>query len=71
MRVVVDASIDPRLVAAFVGDEVWTLFDFGWQHLKDNVLVKQLECASVNGGTRLRPSGLAKRSMFPALLAAS
>lgn len=44
MRVVVDASIDPRLVAAFVGDEVRTLFDLGWQHLKDNVLVKQLEC---------------------------
>ena len=44
MRVVVDASIDPRLVEAFVGDDVQTLFDLGWQHLKDNVLVKQLEC---------------------------
>ncbi len=44
MRVVVDASIDPRLVEAFAGDEAQTLFDLGWQHLKDNVLVKQLEC---------------------------
>lgn len=44
MRVVVDASIDPRLVEAFVDDDVQTLFDLGWQHLKDNVLVKQLDC---------------------------
>ena len=44
MRVVVDASIDPRLVEAFDGDDAQTLFDLGWQHLKDNVLVKQLEC---------------------------
>jgi len=44
MRVVVDASIDPRLVEAFVDDDVRTLFDLGWQNLKDNVLVKQLEC---------------------------
>jgi len=44
MRVVIDASIDPRLVEAFVGEDVQTLFDLGWQHLKDNVLVKQLEC---------------------------
>jgi hypothetical protein len=44
MRVVIDASIDPRLVEAFVGDDVRTLFDLGWQHLKDNVLLKQLEC---------------------------
>lgn len=44
MRVVIDASIDPRLVEAFVGHEVRTLFDLGWQHLKDHVLVKQLEC---------------------------
>lgn len=44
MRVVIDASIDPRLVEAFVGEDVLTLFDLGWQHLKDNVLVKQLEC---------------------------
>ena len=44
MRVVIDASIDPRLVEAFVGHEVQTLFDLGWQHLKDRVLVKQLEC---------------------------
>ncbi|MCX6595481.1 MAG: hypothetical protein NTV70_03840 [Acidobacteria bacterium] len=44
MRVVIDASIDPRLVEAFPQDDVRTLFDLGWQHLKDNVLVKQLEC---------------------------
>ncbi len=44
MRVVIDASIDPRLVEAFVGHDVQTLFDLGWQHLKDNVLVRQLEC---------------------------
>ena len=44
MRVVIDACIDPRLVEAFVGDDVLTLFDLGWQHLKDNVLLKQLEC---------------------------
>jgi len=44
MRVVVDACIDPRLVEAFFDDEVETRFDLGWQHLKDNVLVKQLEC---------------------------
>ena len=44
MRVVIDASIDPRLVEAFVGEDVLTLFDLGWQHLKDNVLVNQLEC---------------------------
>ena len=44
MRVIVDASIDPRIVEAFVGDDVQTLFDLGWQHLKDNVLVTQLDC---------------------------
>ena len=44
MRVVIDASIDPRLVEAFPDDQVQTLFDLGWQHLKDHVLVKQLEC---------------------------
>ena len=44
MRVVIDASIDPRLVEAFVGHHVQTLFDLGGQYLKDNVLVKQLEC---------------------------
>jgi hypothetical protein len=44
MRVVIDASIDPRLVEAFAGHDVQTLFDLGLQHLKDNVLVKQLEC---------------------------
>ncbi len=44
MRVVLDACVDPRLVEAFVGEDVQTLFDLGWQHLKDNVLVKQLEC---------------------------
>ena len=44
MRVVIDASIDPRLVEAFAGDEAQTLFDLGLQNLKDHVLVKQLEC---------------------------
>jgi hypothetical protein len=44
MRVVIDASIDPRLVEAFPNHEVRTLFDLGWQNLKDHVLVKQLEC---------------------------
>ena len=44
MRVVIDASIDPRLVEAFPGYYVQTLFDLGWQYLKDHVLVKQLEC---------------------------
>jgi hypothetical protein len=44
MRVIIDASIDPRLVEAFPGHRVQTLFDLGWQHLKDHVLVKQLEC---------------------------
>ena len=44
MRVVIDASIDPRLVEAFPDHDAQTLFDLGWQHLKDHVLVKQLEC---------------------------
>ena len=44
MRVIIDASIDPRLVEAFPDHHVQTLFDLGWQHLKDHVLVKQLEC---------------------------
>ena len=44
MRVVIDASIDPRLVEAFPDHEVQTLFDLGWQQLKDHVLVKRLEC---------------------------
>jgi hypothetical protein len=44
MRVVIDASIDPRLLEAFVGHDAQTLFDLGWQHLKDNAPVKQLEC---------------------------
>jgi hypothetical protein len=44
MRVIIDASIDPRLVEAFPGHRVQTLFDLGWQHVKDHVLVKQLEC---------------------------
>ena len=44
MRVVIDASIDPRLVEAFVGEDVQTLVDLGWQHLKDNALVRQLDC---------------------------
>jgi hypothetical protein len=39
MRVVIDASIDPRLVEAFPDHHVQTLFDLGWQHLKDHVLV--------------------------------
>jgi len=44
MRVVIDAFIDPRLAEAFPDHHVQTLFDLGWQHLKDHVLVKQLEC---------------------------
>ena len=44
MRIVIDACIDPRLVEAFPDHHVQTLFDPGWQHLKDHVLVKQLEC---------------------------
>ena len=44
MRVVIDASIDPRLVEAFPDHHVQTLFDLGWQQLKDHVLVKRLEC---------------------------
>jgi len=46
MRVVIDidASIDPRLVEAFPDYNVQTLFDLGWEHLKDHVLVKQLDC---------------------------
>jgi hypothetical protein len=44
MRVVIDACIDPRLVEAFGEHHVQTLFDLGWQHMKDHVLVKQLEC---------------------------
>jgi len=44
MRVVIDASIDPRLVEAFPGHDVQTLFDLGWQQLKDHVLVKRLAC---------------------------
>lgn len=38
------AKPDPRLVEAFPSSHVRTLFDLGWQHLKDHVLVKQLEC---------------------------
>jgi hypothetical protein len=37
MRVVIDDSIDPRLVEAFPDYHVETLFDLGWQHLKDHV----------------------------------
>jgi hypothetical protein len=44
MRVVIDACIDPRLVEALPDHHALTLFDLGWQHLKDHVLVKQLEC---------------------------
>ncbi len=44
MRVIIDASIDPRLVEAFPDHEVQTLFDLGWQQLKDHALVKRLEC---------------------------
>ena len=44
MRVVIDACIDPRLVEAFPDHHVQTLFDLGWQNMKDHVLVKQLEC---------------------------
>jgi hypothetical protein len=44
MRVVIDASIDSRLVEAFPDHHARTLFDPGWQHLKDHLLVKRLEC---------------------------
>jgi hypothetical protein len=44
MRVVIDALVDPRLIEAFPEHDVRTLFDLGWHHLKDHVLVKQLEC---------------------------
>ena len=44
MRVVIDTSIDPRLVEAFPAHHARTLFDLGWQQLRDHVLVKQLDC---------------------------
>lgn len=44
MRVVINASIDPRLVEAFPDHHVQTLCDPGWQQLRDHVLVKQLDC---------------------------
>jgi hypothetical protein len=44
MRVVIDASIDPRLLEAFPDHNAVTLFDLDWHHLKDHVLVKQLQC---------------------------
>ena len=44
MRVVIDASLDPRLVEAFSDHQAQSPFDLGWQHLKDQILVKQLEC---------------------------
>jgi hypothetical protein len=44
MRVVIDACVDPRLVEAFPDHHVRTIFDLGWQHLKDHALVRQLEC---------------------------
>jgi len=34
----------PALVEAFAEHEVQTLFDLGSHNLKDNVLVKQLQC---------------------------
>jgi hypothetical protein len=40
MRVVIDACV----VEAFPDSQVQALFDPGWQHLKDHVLVKQLKC---------------------------
>jgi hypothetical protein len=42
MGVVIDASVDPRLIEAFPDHEAQTLFDPDWEHLKDHVLVKQL-----------------------------
>jgi hypothetical protein len=44
MRVVIDASIDPRIVEAFPDYEVNTLFDLCLQSVKDNVLVRLLQC---------------------------
>lgn len=35
MRVVIDASIDPRIVEAFPDHAVQTLFDMGLQGMKD------------------------------------
>ncbi len=32
MRVIIDESIDPHLVEAFVGHDVQTLFDLGWHN---------------------------------------
>jgi hypothetical protein len=52
MGVVVDASIDPRLVEAFVGDDVRTLFDLGWQQLKDNLMLGHDARVSLVGGFR-------------------
>lgn len=44
MRVVIDACMDPRVVQAFAHHDAQTLFDLGWQHLKDDVLIRKLDC---------------------------
>ena len=36
MRVFLDACIDPRVVEAFIGNEVRTAFDLGLHRLKDH-----------------------------------
>ncbi len=49
MRVAIDGCVDTRIVEALAGHEVQTLFDLGWQNLKDHVLVKQLQCDVLAG----------------------
>ena len=40
MRILLDACVDPRVVEAFQGWDVVTVFTLGWQTLKDHELVK-------------------------------
>lgn len=44
MRIVIDPSIDPRIVEAFPASEAQTLFDLGIQGLKDHILIRRLRC---------------------------
>ena len=43
MKVFLDACIDPRVREAFPGHEIRTAAELGWERLKDNVLVGQLQ----------------------------
>jgi hypothetical protein len=43
MRVLLDACVDPRMVEAFVGNEVRTAFDLGWYRLKDHELLSLIQ----------------------------